>query len=67
MIYLKTSELNTWISKYFPNKDLITIEDLIGCIEDLDGEIEHLKEEKENIIQDRDDNYRRIPVKEQVK
>lgn len=65
-IYLKTNELNTWIAKYFPNKDLITVEDLISCIEDLDSELDHLREELQDVIQDRDDNFKRISVKEQV-
>lgn len=66
MLYLKTNELNTWISKYFQNKDLITVDDLIACIEDLDGELDHLREELENVIQDRDDNYKRKSVEEQI-
>ena len=44
-IYIKTNELNEWISKYFKNKDLISIGDLIGCIEDLDSEVERLNDE----------------------
>lgn len=60
MIYLKTSTLNSWIiNKYFPEKDLIKVEDLISTLEELDSEVEHIKEELENVIQDRDDNYKR--------
>lgn len=59
-MYLKTSTLNSWvIDKYFKNKDLITIEDLISVIEDLDSELEHTKEQLEDTIQDREDNYKR--------
>lgn len=47
-------------------QDYIEVENLLSIIEDLIGEIEHLKEEKEAIEQDRNDNYRPIPVKEQV-
>ena len=44
-VYVKASDLNGWIVKHLPpNKDLYTIDDLIGAIEDLDGEVEHLKE-----------------------
>lgn len=49
-VYLKTSELNSWIADYF-DKDLISIDDLIGAIEDLDGEVNDLRhklETKEN-------------------
>ena len=56
-VYIKTEDVNKWIGKYFPNKDLISIGDLIGCIEDLDGEVEHLKEKIEDMEQDIEDNY----------
>lgn len=47
-------------------QDYIKVENLLSIIDDLIREIEHLKEEKEAIEQDRNDNYRPIPVKEQV-
>lgn len=65
-IYIKTSELNKWVAKYFPNQDLITIDNLLSCIEDLDGEVEHLKEQLEDEQENIRENYRRIPVWEQV-
>lgn len=65
-IYIKASDLNTWISKYFKNQDLISISDLIGVIEDLDGEIETLNETIDDLKQDIEDNYRPIPYAEQV-
>ena len=65
-IYIKTSDLNKWISKYFPNKDLISITELIGCIEDLDIEIDNLNQQLEEIKEDITDNYKRKTVAEQV-
>lgn len=59
-VYIKTTELNSWITKYFPNKDLISIDDLIGCIEDLDSEITKLQEQIEDREQDIQDNFKRI-------
>ena len=51
-VYIRAEDLNRWIVRRLPqNKDLYTINDLIGAIEDMDGEIEELKEkleEKEN-------------------
>lgn len=55
-LFIKKENLNHWIAKYF-DKDLISIEDLIGCIEDLDREVERLKEQIEDITEDRDENY----------
>lgn len=47
-VYIDKGELNSWVAKYFPTKDLISIDDLIGCIEDLDSELEEIKESHEN-------------------
>lgn len=66
-IYIKTSDLNKWIAKYFPNKDLISITELIGCIEDLDIEIDNLNQQLEEIKEDITDNYKRKTVAEQVR
>lgn len=44
-VYIDKRELNGWIAKYFPTKDLISIDDLLGCIEDLDSEKEKLIDE----------------------
>lgn len=46
-VFIRKEELNTWIAKYFPTKDLISIDDLIGVIEDLDYELDVIKEKEE--------------------
>ena len=66
-IYIKATDLNYWITKYFTNKDLISIDDLIGCIEDLDGKVKDIEEELNNVIEDRDTNWVRKPVSSQVR
>lgn len=65
-VYIKVKDLNTWVSKYFKNEDIISIGDLIGVIEELDSEVQSLEEELEDLKQDVEDNYRHIPVAEQV-
>lgn len=65
-VYIKKEDVDRWIGKHFPNKDLISIDDLIGCIEDLDSEVERLKEKYEDLEKDLEDNYRPIPISEQV-
>ena len=65
-VYIKKEDVDKWIGKYFPNKDLISIDDLIRCIEDLDSEVKRLEEKIEDVEQDIEDNYRPIPVSEQV-
>lgn len=66
-IYIKAIDLNSWITKYFKNKDLISIDDLISCIEDLDGEVEELKEKIEDLKEDIETNYTRIDYASQVR
>ena len=48
-IYIDMRNQNEWIKKYFPKKDFVSVDELIGCIEDLDGEIDHLKETIEEL------------------
>lgn len=62
-IYIKKDNLGTWIAKYF-KQDLISIDDLIGCIEDLDEEIDSLKDKIEELEQDIEDNYKPISKSE---
>ena len=56
-VYIKKNDLNKWIGKYFPNKDLISIDDLLSTIEELDADYEHLKEEFDDFKQNVEDNY----------
>lgn len=42
------------------DKDLVSIDDLLGIIEDLYYEVERLKEELQDTIDDRDSNYKPI-------
>lgn len=52
-IYIKKEDLNRWVVKHLPkNKDLYTIDDLIGAIEDMDDEIEDLKDQLEEKLND---------------
>ena len=57
---------NNQIKRIFNDKDLVSIDDLLNKICELDDEIEHLEEEKRNLEQDIEDNYKPIPVAEQV-
>lgn len=59
-IYIKVEDLNKWVAKYYPNKDLITIEDLIATIEDLDSELENKKIEYEELENNLHENYKPI-------
>lgn len=63
-IYIKATDVNEWISKYFKNKDLISVGDLIGCIEDLDSEIERLNDKIKDLKQEEFDPYSEYGVSE---
>ena len=55
-VYIRAEDLNRWIVRNLPqNRDLYSIDDLIGAIEDLDSEVERLK----NIIDEMEErnNY----------
>lgn len=45
------------LEKWYPTKDLLSIDDLLGLIEDLAGEVDDLKDELEDLQQDLEDNY----------
>lgn len=51
--------------RYF-DKDIVTLEEVLRKLEDLDDEIEYLKEAYVRLEEDVNENYRAIPVSEQV-
>lgn len=55
-VYIDMRKENEWIRKYF-KKDLVSVEDLIGCIENLDCEIDSLNEKIEELESDLKDEY----------
>lgn len=65
-IYLDIRNWNRWINERFPDKDFITLDELLSDYEELIYDKEHLEEEIEEIKQDMEDNYTPIPYAEQV-
>lgn len=65
-VYVNMKEINEDITDYFDNKDLVTIDELLGGIEDLLYEVHHLEEEMHDYKKYVADNYREIPYSEQV-
>ena len=64
-VYIKAEDLNRWIIRHLPqNRDLYSIDDLIGAIENMDSEIESLQQKIEDLEQDLEDNYRPITKEE---
>ena len=59
-MYIDIRKENSIICDYFKNKDLVSIEELLGAIEDLKLEVERLNEEIEDKEQYYKDNYRKI-------
>ena len=49
LVFIRKEDLNKWIAKYYPNQDLISVDDLLSVIEDLDSEINGLKEKIEEL------------------
>lgn len=52
---------NNWIRKRFPNKDIISLDDLFGDYEELIDEVDHLEEEIRDLKQDMEENYKPLP------
>lgn len=65
-IYIDLRFQNEWIRDEFPNQDFVSIEDLIGKIEDLQSEKKEIELEYEQFKSDVQDNYKYIPLAEQV-
>lgn len=58
-MYIDIRNENDTIKKHF-NKDLVSVDELLGTIEDLSLEVERLQEEIEDKEQYYKDNYRKI-------
>ena len=56
-VFIDIRKVNEDIKKHFPNKDYVTIENLLSVIEDLSWEIEHYKEEIKDLKRDINENY----------
>lgn len=63
-VFIDMRKQNRWIQKYFANKDLVSVDDLLNCIEDLDGEIDHWKEKYEDLENDVKENYKFVGSEE---
>lgn len=61
-VYIRVSDLNKWTGKYFKDKDIVSVEDLLGVIEDLEDEKEYYREKYEELQEDLEENYKPIPI-----
>lgn len=59
-VLIDIRELNEDITKYFKNKDYVTLKEMFDSIDELLYEIRYLEEKIEEIEQDRDSNYKPI-------
>jgi len=59
-IKIDLRDVNEWIQDRFPNRDLITFEELLGDYESLITELEEIEEAKKDLETDIENNYRRI-------
>lgn len=65
-VYVDLRYQNKWIREAFKNKDMVSVQDLLTKVEDLLEELDSVKEEYEDFKQDVKDNYRKIPLAEQL-
>ena len=64
-VFINKSELNKWIARYFPDQNLISIEDLLNTIENLDIEVENLQKMYDELYNNLQNNYKPISQAEQ--
>ena len=65
-VYVDLRNENKWIRELFLNKDFVSVEDLLDKCEDLKDELDHVIEEFEDFKRNVEDNYKPIPVSEQL-
>ena len=66
-IYIKAEEIPTeLIEKYFNNKELITIDQLICALDDANFDLKKLEEEFEDYKKYVESNYREMSYAEQI-
>lgn len=59
-IKIDLRNVNKWYQDRFPNKDFISIAELLGDYESLITEIKEIEEAKQDLETDIENNYRRI-------
>ena len=64
-VYLRKDDLPTWITAYYENQELVSIDDLISCIEDLQSEADEWKYKYEELERDLEENYKPISKADQ--
>lgn len=65
-IYVDLRTQSKTIKENFKNKDFISIDELLDKFEDLIFELESVKEEYDDFKKDVEDNYKYMPIDEQV-
>lgn len=65
-IYIDLRTQSKTIKENFKNKDFISIDELLDKFEDLIFELEGVKEEYNDFKKDVEDNYKYMPIDEQV-
>lgn len=65
-IYIDLRTQSKTIKENFNNKDFISIDELLDKFEDLIFELEGVKEEYNDFKKDVEDNYKYMPIDEQV-
>lgn len=57
-VYIKVKDLSLHIqNKYFQNKDIVSLDEIIGLLEDIDDELEDVEDKYNDLQQDLEDNY----------
>lgn len=63
--YINVKKQNKKISSLF-EKEFVSVEDILNKLDEMINEVDDLNEKIQHIEQDREENYRPVPVAEQV-
>ena len=66
-IFVKIEEIPQWlIDKYFKNKDLVSVDEIIATLDNVDYELRELQEDFNNYKNYVEENYQEIPERDKI-
>ena len=65
-IYIDLRKENRFIREAFDYLDFVSVSDILDKVEDLSDKLSYVEEEYEDFKRDVEDNYKKIPVAEQL-
>lgn len=66
-VYINANQIASWVAdKYFKNKDIISVDEILCALEDLADDYDALEEKYNDFKQDVESNYKLMNTEEQI-